>query len=288
MAEAGAGDAGAGGQGEGGAGAGDAGQGAGGGAAAPWHGIAEADGAAYVANKGWQAPADVVRSYREAEKLIGRDPSTLLVMPRSDDPVALRSVQAKLGMPETPDKYEFAKPPEGLSVDEGYVGWARNTFHKAGLTNGQVKELSAAHNEYVAGILAQQEKDYQTSVAADKKTLLNEWKGGHDRMLNVAQAAAKALDFTPEMIDAIERSVGYAGSMKFFAQLGQRLSEDGFVSGGDSKPLAGMMTPEEAKAQWESKKLDTNFMAALQDRNHPGHKEAQRKQTELFGIMYPT
>lgn len=284
MADAGAGQVGAGDAGA--AGAAGAGQ-AGAGAAAPWHGITEPEIASYVENKGWKAPADVIKSYQGAEKLIGRDPSTLLPIPRADDPAGFRSVMAKLGLPETPDKYEFAKA-EGITPDEGYVGWAKSTFHKVGMTAAQVKELTAEHNAYVAAQLKQQETDYNLAVEADKKALLAEWKGGHERMMTAAKTAVAALGFTQPMIDAMERTVGYAATMKHFAELGQKLGESSFSSGATKTNTFGpTMAPAEAKAEWEKMKADPVMVAALKDTNHPNHKSAKEKQTQLFAIMYP-
>jgi hypothetical protein len=37
-----------------------------------------------------------------------------------------------------------------------------------------------------------------------------------------------------------------------------------------------MLTPAEAKTQWDQKKLDPNFMAALRDKSHPGHARPRR------------
>lgn len=284
MADAGAGQVGAGDAGA--AGAAGAGQ-AGAGAAAPWHGITEPEIASYVENKGWKAPADVIKSYQGAEKLIGRDPSTLLPIPRADDPAGFRSVMAKLGLPETPDKYEFAKA-EGITPDEGYVGWAKSAFHKVGMTAAQVKELTAEHNAYVAAQLKQQETDYNLAVEADKKALLAEWKGGHERMMTAAKTAVAALGFTQPMIDAMERTVGYAATMKHFAELGQKLGESSFSSGTQKTNTFGpTMAPAEAKAEWEKMKADPVMIAALKDTNHPNHKSAKEKQTQLFAVMYP-
>lgn len=284
MTDAGAGQVGAGDAGA--AGAAGAGQ-AGAGAAAPWHGITEPEIASYVENKGWKAPADVIKSYQGAEKLIGRDPSTLLPIPRADDPAGFRSVMAKLGLPETPDKYEFAKA-EGITPDEGYVGWAKSAFHKVGMTAAQVKELTAEHNAYVAAQLKQQETDYNLAVEADKKALLAEWKGGHERMMTAAKTAVAALGFTQPMIDAMERTVGYAATMKHFAELGQKLGESSFSSGTQKTNTFGpTMAPAEAKAEWEKMKADPVMIAALKDTNHPNHKSAKEKQTQLFAVMYP-
>lgn len=283
--QAGAGDAGA--AGAAGAGAGDAG--AAGGAAAAWHGLptTDADGLAYIANKGWKGPTDVINSYRGAEKLIGKDPSSLIPVPRADDPDGFRAAMTKLGLPESPDKYEFAKP-EGVNADPTYEKWARETFHKVGLPAAAAKALTAEHNAFVKTTMEQQARDYQIAVDADKKALLDEWKGGHERMHNAAKTAAKSLGFTPEMIDGIERSVGYAGTWKFFAALGQKMGEDGFATGGDKGGgFNAQQTPAEAKAEWEKMKMDPNSLAALKDRNHPGHKATKAKQDALFQVMYP-
>lgn len=258
--------------------------------AAPWHGIADPEAAAYVANKGWNSPADVVKSYQGAEKLIGRDPATLVTLPRADDPAGFRTLLGKLGLPETPDKYEFSPPPQGLTPDAGYEAWARGTFHKVGLLPDQVKALTAEHNNYVAGILQQQAKDYELAVTQDKAALLKEWGGGHERMMAAAKSAATALGFTAEMIEAIERTNGYAGTYKFFANLGQKMGEDGFVTGGDKNGGGGFgktMTPAEAKVEIDAMKLDPVAKIALTDSQHPGHKAAKEKWNKLHSVAYP-
>jgi len=256
--------------------------------APPWHGITDPDAAAYVANKGWTNPAEVVKSYQGAEKLIGRDPNTLLVMPRADDPAGFRAVMAKLGLPETADKYEFDTP-AGVTPDAGYVAFAKGAFHKIGLTAAQAKDLTREHNAYVGGVLAEQENTYNLAVDTDKKALLAEWKGGHERMMNAAQTAAKTLGFEQPTIDAMEKSIGYAKTMKFFAELGKKMGEDGFVTGGDKGRAFGVsLTPAEAKADWETLKSDPVVAKALFDTTHPGHANAVAKQKALFALMYPT
>jgi len=257
------------------------------GAQAPWHGITDPAAATYVTNKGWQSPADVIKSYQGAEKLIGRDPSTLLVMPRADDPAGQRAVFAKLGMPETADKYEFHKT-EGGTPNPAYEAWARSTFHELGLTAAQAKTLTQKNNEFVSAQQKEATAAYERTVQADKTALLGEWRGGYERMMNAAQSAVKALGFTGDMVDALEQSMGYAGTMKFFAALGQKMGEDSFVSGTDGKPGFGAgQTPAEAEAEWNKMKIDPIQVKALQDPMHPGHEAAKAKQKQLFGIMYP-
>jgi hypothetical protein len=230
----------------------------------------------------------VIKSYQGVEKLIGRDPSTLIPMPRADDPDGFRAVMSKLGMPEAPDKYNLGL--KNGEFDPNYEKWARGAFHKAGLTEKQAASLAADNNAFFKEIAEKSEADYRVALESDKQALLAEWRGGHDRMMNSAQMAAKQLGFTPEMIDAIERTVGYKDTMKHFAALGQKMSEDNFVStasGGSAQKFGSALTPEEAKGQWDAMKADPSENAALFDVSHPGHKAAKEKQTRLFKIMYP-
>lgn len=254
--------------------------------ATPWHGMTDPADVAFIANKGWSSPADVVKSYQGAEKLIGKNPSDLITIPRADDTDGFRAAMARLGMPAEAKDYKI-EVPEG--IDPAYSDWARGKFHELGLTASQAEGLAKANNEYIAGLTKQAQQDYANNVAADKMALLKEWGAGHERMLNTAKAAASALEFTPEVVDAIEKQIGYGETMKLFAKLGQKMSEDGFVGAdaGGQKGFGDMVTPDEARAQWEEAKLDANFVKALGDPSHPGHKSAQDKQSKLFKLMYP-
>jgi hypothetical protein len=257
--------------------------------ATPWHGYTEPADVQYVANKGWKGPQDAIKSAREAEKFIGRDPSTLVALPRADDPQGFLAVMDKLGRPASPDKYEFDLP-AGVDKNNPFLKWARESFHKNGVPANAAKGFMKEYNEFLGNQATSTQNEYKTSVAADKQTLAKEWGGGHERMMNVAKTAVAALGFTGEMIDALESQIGYAGVMKHFADLGQKMSEDTFVGAG-SKPGSGKfgdtLTPAEAKQEWDNKKMDNNFMNALRDRSHPGHKQAQETQTKLFRIAYP-
>jgi hypothetical protein len=254
----------------------------------PWHGYTEPADVAYVTNKGWKGPQDAIKSAREAEKFIGRDPSTLITLPRGDDQQGFLAVMDKLGRPASPDKYEFDLP-QGADPNNPFLQWAKGTFHKLGLPAQQAKGFMKEYSDFLTKEAGTVSQNYQTTVAADKQTLAKEWGGGHERMMNTAQTAVNALGFTGEMVDALESSMGYAGVMKFFAEIGQKLGEDTFVGAGSKGParFSDTLTPAEAKQEWDNKKMDTNFMAALRDKSHPGHKSAQALQTKLFRVAYP-
>lgn len=255
---------------------------------APWHGLTDADAAAYIDNKGWKSPADIVKSYQGAEKLIGRDPNTLVQLPRADDPDGQRALFQKLGLPESPDKYDMTMGlPQGAKPDETFSKSMQAVFHKAGLTDGQAKALVGDWNAMQLAATAQATKDYELNVQADKQALLDKWKGGHDRMMNAAKTTAQGLGFTPELIDAIERQVGYAKTYEMLAAMGTKLGEDGLVIPGKTPGFENHLTPAEAKTQLDGLRMDGNHTKALMDPSHPGHKAAKDKETKLFTVMYP-
>jgi hypothetical protein len=266
---------------------GDAGKG-GAGDNPPWYGTADAETVAYVEKKGWAGSAGVIKSYREAEKFIGRDPSTLAVLPRSDDAEGQRALFAKLGMPADPKGYNIDTP-EDMQIDPAYQEWARSTFHELGLTAQQAEKLSAKHNQFARDLAAKEAKDYDLNVQSDKAALERDWGGGYDRMMSRAKLAVNELGFSQEAVDALEDKLGYAGVMKFFAGIGGKLGEDRFAGGdgGGGTNFTGKMTPAEARQAWDGMKLDANEMKALQDPSHPGHSAAKTKQTKLFQVMYP-
>lgn len=258
-------------------------------AEAPWHGLTDPDAVAYIQNKGWQGPADVVKSYMGAEKLIGRSPDQLLVIPRADDPDGMKAVFQKLGLPDSPDKYDMkAGLPQDAKIDDNFAKAMQGVLHEANLTESQAKTLVGKYNTMLTEMQAQQARDYELNVAADKQALADEWKGGHDRMMAKAKSAAQTLGFTPEAIDAIEKHMGYANTYKFFAGLGAKLGEDGLVMGAGKTPgFDGMLTPAEAKAEWDKMRSDPNIVSALSDPSHPRNKEYAARQKSLFSVMYP-
>jgi hypothetical protein len=272
----------------GGTGAGPSG-GTGTGEAAPWYGQADEDTAAYIKVKGWQDSSAVIKSYREAEKFLGRDPNSLLTIPRADDAAGQMAMFDKLGRPAEAKGYDMTGGIKGMQVDPTFAPVVADIFHKAGLTKAQGDAVAKAYNEYALKGAEAELADYNQRVDADKATLQAEWRGGFERKFQAAVAAAEHLGLPAEAIDGIESKIGYAETIKLLSNIGAKLGEDKFVGseGGNPGGFFNGMTPAEAKAAWAQKLLDPSFSAALTDRNHPGHKAAAAEQTRMFKVMYP-
>lgn len=258
--------------------------------AATWYDphIPDPETRAFVAKKGWTDVNNVVKSYQGVEKLIGRDPDTLLTLPKEGDVDGERAMWTKLGLPADDKGYPIKDWAGDLPTEDEYNGAIAKMFHGASITTKQAEKFVKAHNEYIKGRMDAKAKEYEQAVATDKQALLSEWKGGHERMLNVAQGAAKSLGFTEAAFDGIEKAIGYSATMKLFVDIGKKLGEDKFIDAGTRETnFTGMLTPEQAKQAWESMKVDPGVSAALRDKFHPGHKAAVEKQTRLFSVMYP-
>jgi hypothetical protein len=242
--------------------------------------------AAYIQNKGWTDNASIVKSYQGAEKLIGRDPSSLVVLPKAGDTVAERALYQRLGMPESADKYDMRVGlPKEAVINEAFTQRVQGAFHKAGLSSAQAAAVIGDYNAYAQQVQAQEQKDADLNYQSDKTALLREWGGGHERKINSAMTAATSLGFTKDMIDAVESKIGYAATMKHFATLGEKLGEANFHTGEVKTP--GVLTPAEAKAEIASIDLDPSQKAALLDKMHPQHNVVKAKRSSLFAIAYP-
>lgn len=258
-----------------------------GGHADTWFKGADTETAAFITNKGWNDdPLRAVASYQHLEKLHGKPADSLIELPRQDDPEAQKAFWEKMGAPTAAEGYKF-EAPEGQQLDPKYETWARDKFLELGIPADKAAALFHANNEYYNASQAEVEKEYEQTVAADKIALKEEWRDGHDKMMGRASTAAKTLGFPVEALNAVEAAIGYGATMKLFANLGGKMTEDTFVSGDESNSFSGELTPAEAASELETLKLDKNFTSALTDGTHAGHKAAIAKRRGLMEKAFP-
>lgn len=239
--------------------------------------------------KGWKDLDGVLKSTRNLEKMVGAPPDEVIRLPNDPGQEQVEQVMRRLGMPEKPDEYNIPDP-ENLPVDDQFKGWAREAFHKAGLTKTQAETLAAEWNGYAENTVQQSQEDYNAQIASQEQELKQEWGNGYDRQVRLAQHAAKDLGLTEDQLESMEQSMGYAGVMRLFAGLGKQLGEDRFVdSDGDGSPrgFSNQMTPAEAKDAYARMISDPEQTKALTDKSHPNHKQAMEKKQRLFSIIYP-
>ncbi len=265
-------------QGAAGAGQGDAGQG---GAVEriEWLGDAPDELHEFAKANGYKSVADALTNTRELQKYLGADKAGRgIVVPKDEaDAEGWGQVYAKLGRPETPEGYGLDKL-EG--ADPAFAGEAAKAMHELGLSASQATKLAEWWGKQsTASVEASQAKFLETA-AADMTKLEQEWGKAAEQNKAVAARGAKALGFTREELDQIERAVGTRALMERFLSVGAKLGEDAMPGGGGA---AAGLTMDGAKAQIEAKMNDKAFMAKVT----AGDGAAKAEFDRLFKAAYP-
>lgn len=259
--------------------------GANGGAAAgatptPWNAGFDEDTNAYVSNKGWQSPADILSSYRNLEKFAGGS-KNLLELPGADaDQTMLDSFYNKLGRPESADKYDLKMPD---SADPELTNWFKQTAHKSGLSNKQAAVLFDAWNEMSATRMQAMNQEAQANSERELATLKKEWGQGFDAQIDAGKRAVNALGYNADQLNALESKMGTAEMLKLFAAVGSKMGEDNFVDGNRSGDTSFGLTPAAAKQQIADLKMDKNFMSEYLSGNKDAVAKMQRLMTFAHG-----
>lgn len=251
---------------------------AGAGSTGAWNEGFDEETSAYVTNKGWQSPSDILSSYRNLEKFAGGS-KNLVELPGVDaDPEALNAFYNRLGRPASPDKYGLTVPD---GADAELVDWFRNTAYEAGVNDQQAAKLFSAWNEMSASRMQamseQQNADSERAIADLKK----EWGQGYDAQIDMGKRAVAALGYDGEALNALESKMGTAEMLKLFAAVGSKMGEPEF-EGGSRQGTAFGITPAAAKQQINDLKMDKSFMNEYLN----GNKDAAAKMQRLMEAAY--
>lgn len=246
-----------------------------------WFSELPADKHAYIQNKGWQSPADVLESYTNIEKTLGLPADAradaLLVAPKADAPEEARTAfleKATKGfVPETPEGYGFDKlVPEGVEPP-AILGEAAAAAHAAGLP----APLAA---KFIGSMLEADKKAeaaFDAQSVTDLKDLAAEYGDKFDDNMELGRRALHAakeqagLDDTA--IPQIERAIGTKAMLKLFHTFGKNMTEAPAPDGTKSADGAAQFqaSPAAAKAKIQSLQQDSAFMARYLSPN-PGER----------------
>ncbi len=238
--------------------------------------------------RGWKDANSVLKSAMNLEKMIGAPAEEVVRVPANADEETLRSVYSKLGMPDTPDGYEFNQ--DGPMADENLQGPMKELYHKAGLTKAQAAILEQGAGALSEHLGNQDAEAYQATIAAQDKELQKEFGNAYNKQISIAQQAAEQLGFNGDILNAIESAVGYKETIKFMAGLGSYLGESRFVDGnggGEGGNFGMSSSPEQAKNAWATFQSNPEKVKALNDKMHPNHKAVLEEKNRLFSLMYP-
>ena len=239
----------------------------------------------FAINKGYHKAKveDVVRSYQNLEKLMGAEKAGRTIeVPDFDNPEATAARDtffSRLGRPATGKEYDLGFTAEE-GVDASFDQWARDVFHKNGLTAKQASEIGKAWVEFAT------QTNQEDSMAATQRaqhedaTLRQHWGAAYDTQVAKASAAAKAFGVSPEAIDAMQSVMGYGAVMQHFASIAEAMGEHQFIS----TDSAAVLTPYDAQAELNKFYNDKELNTAWLTKNHPRHKEAVDKHAHLIAM----
>lgn len=239
-----------------------------------WSAAFDEDAKAYVSNKGWKEPTDLLNSYRNLERFAG-GAKDLLELPGPDaDPAALEAFYNRLGRPEDPEKYGLEVPQGG---DPELVNWFKSVAHKNGLTTKQAQTLFTEWNGMAGSLQEKLQAQQQQESAQAINSLKSEWGQQFDSMIGMGKRAVAALGYDAGRLSAIEDKLGTAEMLKLFATIGSKMGEDQFVEGGRDSSGFGV-TPESARQQIGELKMDKEFMGQYLS----GNRDAVAKMRRLM------
>lgn len=242
-----------------------------------WTAAFDEDTNAYVSNKGWKEPSDLLMSYRNLEKFAGGAKNLLELPPENATPEQLDAFYSKLGRPASPDEYGI-RPPEG--ADPELTNWFKGTAHKLGLSAKQAEQLFTEWNGMSSAmqekLQAQQAQESENAI----KSLKQEWGQAFDQNIGAGRRAVAALGLDAGKLAAYEEKLGTAEMLKLFATLGSKMGEDTFA--GERGEGGFGTSPAQARQQIADLKLDKQFM----DKYLNGDPDAVAKMKRLTEAAY--
>lgn len=248
--------------------------------AATWHSSFDDETKGWLGNRGLdkldgeKALPELVKTARNAEKLLGVPADQIIRMPKDGDPAAFRTAMMKLGLPEKADMYELPVP-EGDSGE--FAKTAAAWFHEAGAPKGVAQKIAAKWNEFIAGQAKANTEAQTIKIAENEAALKREWGPAYEARLTAAGQIATKLGLPDDATAVLREKLGAAGLAKFVFALGEKLGEANFVSG-DGMQFGGTMTPAQAQAKIAQLRGDKDWTARYLKGNTPELEEMRKLQ----------
>ena len=208
----------------------------------------------------------LAKSYINATKMIGQDKVAIPNNNSTDD--QWNEVYAKLGRPESADKYALDVKSEVVNLDEGAIKSFTENAHQLGLNNKQAQGILEFYKNNMEGTAQQSKIDTETAQAQAEQQLRQEWGRDFEGKVKQAGALAKA-NINPEVLDMTLSNGTRVGDhpeiIKGFAKIANMMSEDKIL-GTESE---NANTTKDIESEISALSNDKN--GPYWNRNHPDH-----------------
>ncbi len=218
-----------------------------------------------VKAKGWKSLDDMVKGYREAERAL-RDSGRVKVPGEGASDEEVNAFRAAIGVPDKVEGYEFkplvdekGEPFVGsdgsqLQLDKELLGTIAASAMKHGVPKGALEGVIADMAQAQLAEVSAKE----TAIAAEAERVVKGWGGEKDAKIAAMDRALKALDISSVEAKAIRAALGAEKALTTFARLGEGMSEDRMMLGGQTN--FGISGPQ-AQAQFDQLSKDPAWVS---------------------------
>ena len=173
----------------------------------------------------------LAKSYINAVKMIGQD--KIAIPTNNSTQEAWDEAYAKLGRPESADKYTLDVKSDVVPFDETAIKSFAEQSHKLGLNNKQAQGILEFYKNNMEGSAQQAKIDTETAQSQAEQELRQEWGRDFEGKVKQAGALAKA-NINPEILDMTLSNGIRLGDhpeiIKGFAKIAGMMSEDKIVA----------------------------------------------------------
>lgn len=235
------------------------------------------------------------RAFNQA-KLIGVPPDQLVRLAGPDDAAGWDAIYAKLGRPESADKYQLADPqglPEGLVLDPGVKTGLATLAHELGLNQKQTAKL---YEKTINGRV----EAFKTALSGEadglrqaEATLKTEWGAAYEQKIAGINTAIDRIDAELKLGGGLEQAIAQmpAGSRvalaKAFDRIAGLYNEHTVTGSGGPGGMGGALTPAAAQQQISAMWADPQVAKTLRDQHAPGHADALARMQKFYEDAYP-
>ena len=172
----------------------------------------------------------LAKSYINATKMIGQDKMIVPNKNFTDD--QWQEAYAKMGRPESADKYNLKIDSQAIQVDESDIKQFAENAHKLGLNNQQAQGILEFYKSNLETDAQQARVDTETAQAQSEQELRKEWGRDFESKVQAAGAVANA-NIGEEILD-LELKDGtrigdHPAIIKGFSKIAGMISEDTMV-----------------------------------------------------------
>lgn len=234
----------------------------------------------------FKSPQDVMRSYLNAQKLIGKDK---LVRPDENSPKEVWEEFYKVaGRPENAEDYSL---PEDMGedakklFDEEALKSFKELAHENGVPKSAFEKMLGKYAEYIEGVQSQQSESMNQRITEGLQALEKEvGREKYENMLSTANAGLEAIgdESLSELILGNEELRNHPGMIKLFSMIGESSGEHGPLKlPGGASPRVDSVT----QARQQLDKFETEHADVLNAVNYNGPKNRDHILQQRFKLL---